>query len=106
MFGFGEHMYRAAFPVRINSSSLIFSKRPRNESKSMASSSSGEYQFVRESLGPKVQPRYNGTHPLPGDFSKTRLYWENGAPGEIRTPDPLLRRQTLYPTELRALCVC
>jgi hypothetical protein len=27
----------------------------------------------------------------------------SGAPGEIRTPDPLLRRQTLYPTELRAL---
>jgi hypothetical protein len=26
----------------------------------------------------------------------------SGAPGEIRTPDPLLRRQTLYPTELRA----
>ena len=27
---------------------------------------------------------------------------ENGAPGEIRTPDPLLRRQMLYPAELRA----
>ena len=27
---------------------------------------------------------------------------ENGAPGEIRTHDPLLRRQMLYPTELRA----
>jgi hypothetical protein len=27
----------------------------------------------------------------------------SGAPGETRTPDPLLRRQTLYPTELRAL---
>ena len=26
----------------------------------------------------------------------------NGAPGGTRTPDPLLRRQTLYPTELRA----
>src|SRR5882724_9443163 len=26
----------------------------------------------------------------------------DGAPGEIRTPDPLLRRQTLYPPELRA----
>jgi hypothetical protein len=26
----------------------------------------------------------------------------NGAPGGIRTPDPLLRRQTLSPTELRA----
>jgi hypothetical protein len=26
----------------------------------------------------------------------------NGAPGEIRTPDLLLRRQSLYPSELRA----
>ncbi len=25
-----------------------------------------------------------------------------GAPGEIRTPDLLLRRQSLYPAELRA----
>src|SRR3990172_2113970 len=25
-----------------------------------------------------------------------------GAPGEIRTPDPLLRRQLLYPPELQA----
>ena len=28
-----------------------------------------------------------------------------GAPGEIRTPDLLVRSQTLYPTELRALDV-
>jgi hypothetical protein len=27
---------------------------------------------------------------------------KNGAPGEIRTPDLLLRRQPLYPAELRA----
>jgi hypothetical protein len=27
---------------------------------------------------------------------------EPGAPGEIRTPDLLLRRQSLYPAELRA----
>src|SRR5688572_11637225 len=27
-----------------------------------------------------------------------------GAPGEIRTPDPLVRSQVLYPTELRARC--
>jgi hypothetical protein len=26
----------------------------------------------------------------------------DGAPGEIRTPDLLVRSQTLYPTELRA----
>ena len=26
----------------------------------------------------------------------------NGAPGAIRTPDPLVRSQVLYPTELRA----
>ena len=29
----------------------------------------------------------------------TNLY---GAPGEIRTPDPLVRSQVLYPAELRA----
>jgi hypothetical protein len=28
-----------------------------------------------------------------------------GAPGEIRTPDPLIRSQMLYPAELRALAV-
>src|SRR5579862_5421609 len=36
---------------------------------------------------------------------RLRTTWiivENGAPGEIRTPDPLLRRQMLYPAELRA----
>jgi hypothetical protein len=27
---------------------------------------------------------------------------ENGAPGRIRTSDPLVRSQMLYPTELRA----
>ena len=27
---------------------------------------------------------------------------KNGAPGEIRTPDPLVRSQMLYPAELRA----
>ena len=26
----------------------------------------------------------------------------NGTPGAIRTPDPLVRSQVLYPTELRA----
>jgi hypothetical protein len=26
----------------------------------------------------------------------------DGAPGEIRTPDPLVRSQMLYPAELRA----
>ena len=29
-------------------------------------------------------------------------FLENGDPGKIRTPDPLLRRQLLYPAELRA----
>lgn len=31
------------------------------------------------------------------------LSFESGAPDRIRTCDPLLRRQVLYPTELRAL---
>src|ERR1700719_1282741 len=30
------------------------------------------------------------------------LFCENGAPGGTRTPDLLVRSQTLYPTELRA----
>ena len=30
-------------------------------------------------------------------------FFISGAPGEIRTPDPLVRSQVLYPTELRAL---
>jgi integrase len=29
----------------------------------------------------------------------------SGAPGEIRTPDPLVRSQVLYPSELRARCL-
>ena len=29
---------------------------------------------------------------------------KDGAPGEIRTPDLLVRSQTLYPAELRAQC--
>jgi hypothetical protein len=28
-----------------------------------------------------------------------------GAPGEARTPDLLIRSQSLYPTELRARCI-
>ena len=35
-------------------------------------------------------------------FNPLKIQRENGAPGEARTPDPLLRRQTLYPAELRA----
>jgi hypothetical protein len=32
----------------------------------------------------------------------TKVKEKGGAPGEIRTPDLLLRRQSLYPAELRA----
>ena len=37
------------------------------------------------------------TDSIPILFSELR-----GAPGAIRTPDPLVRSQVLYPTELRA----
>src|ERR1700736_3544447 len=40
--------------------------------------------------------RRAGNPSVSADILKT------GAPGEIRTPDPLLRRQLLYPAELRA----
>jgi hypothetical protein len=41
--------------------------------------------------------RGNGPHQKPLKF-----IGESGAPGGNRTPDHLLRRQMLYPTELRA----
>ena len=43
-----------------------------------------------------VENRTGSTHPV--------LQNKNGAPGEIRTPDHLVRSQVLYPTELRAHC--
>jgi hypothetical protein len=36
------------------------------------------------------------------NFRILRFIGENGAPGEVRTPDLLVRSQTLYPAELRA----
>ncbi len=33
---------------------------------------------------------------------ETLRFFRIGAPGEIRTPDPLVRSQVLYPAELRA----
>jgi hypothetical protein len=39
---------------------------------------------------------------IPSSRFKRRIWQKSGAPGEIRTPDLLLRRQSLYPTELRA----
>jgi hypothetical protein len=42
-----------------------------------------------------------GPHALVRPF-----YFFNGAPGEIRTPDLLVRSQALYPTELRAQKLC
>ena len=44
---------------------------------------------------PKKKP--GGDEHLTGCFD-----YVFGAPGEIRTPDPLVRSQVLYPTELRA----
>lgn len=46
---------------------------------------------------PLKAPHHKGFEALFGVFE------ESGAPERIRTPDPLLRRQLLYPTELRAL---
>jgi hypothetical protein len=49
-----------------------------------------------------------GTRTIHGQSADSRTLYtmqvieEYGAPGEIRTPDPLVRSQTLYPAELRA----
>ena len=54
-----------------------------------------EYQFV---LG-AGQYRTFRRQPEKGPH---RALFRIGAPGEIRTPDPLVRSQVLYPAELRA----
>ena len=41
-------------------------------------------------------------HTLPALLSSGIKLAKNGAPAATRTRDPLLRRQMLYPTELRA----
>jgi hypothetical protein len=50
--------------------------------------------------------RHSGVEAKNSKAEKTsevlRLKKKGGAPGEIRTPDLLLRRQSLYPAELRA----
>jgi site-specific recombinase XerD len=44
----------------------------------------------------------SGIEHLQEDNSRCRSLTLNGAPGEIRTPDLLIRSQSLYPAELRA----
>jgi hypothetical protein len=42
---------------------------------------------------------------MPSDYKRREPQWPHAAvhaPGEIRTPDLLIRSQTLYPAELRA----
>ena len=61
---------------------------------------------VLEISGPSSQ-LLAAAWPKPGSVvmhvhSKTPRSGGYGEPGEIRTPDPLLRRQMLYPPELRA----
>ena len=50
----------------------------------------------------KVSPIGSETNKGLGAISQAFIL--SGAPGEIRTPDPLVRSQVLYPTELRAHC--
>src|ERR1700722_20338655 len=44
----------------------------------------------------------NPRMPLKEEMGREKAKRKSGAPGEIRTPDLLLRRQSLYPSELRA----
>jgi hypothetical protein len=44
----------------------------------------------------------SGRGPERNDLQEPESKEEGGAPGKTRTPDPLLRRQLLYPPELQA----
>ena len=47
-------------------------------------------------LSPATPLRKRGSWALGEDRART-TYWKSGAPGGIRTPDPLIRSQMLYP---------
>ena len=55
----------------------------------------------------KTEPRLTGED-LSTDQKKPAIadFWQNGAPGTIRTCDPLVRSQVLYPAELRVRKPC
>ena len=57
-------------------------------------------RFELEALAGVSEAGARSRNPEPGFQAKD--LGMNGAPGEIRTPDLLLRRQSLYPSELRA----
>src|SRR4029077_7520407 len=81
LFGFGERIQRTLEPCRPGDS-------PRRRRFASASKPDPLLRTVAAATSiplssPCAQPRY-------------------GAPGEIRTPDPLLRRQMLYPAKLPA----
>ena len=55
----------------------------------------------------RIEPRLTD-EALSTDPKKARYrgLWQNGAPGTIRTCDPLVRSQVLYPAELRVRKPC
>src|SRR5690606_32104828 len=75
---------RAAFTLAIMPTPLDVVKCANKETLGDASLSAIRYRGRRQQIGMDL----NGI----------------GAPGEIRTPDHLVRSQVLYPTELRARC--
>lgn len=67
-----------------------------------------EYAINTDSRRAFMQDRYLGKEPH--DFALVRTAYrlnskESGAPRKIRTPDPLIRSQVLYPAELWARIV-
>src|SRR5580692_8496604 len=62
----------------------------------------GTKEAKRAVLMNSSRTRWRNSTGNPEQLEDRRKAGENGAPGEIRTPDPLLRRQMLYPAELRA----
>ena len=60
--------------------------------------------LLLEQSSPVIDQRYPRRHPV-GFFRGFEVRLMDGAPEEIRTPDPQIRSLVLYPAELRALCV-
>src|SRR5207249_2265806 len=60
------------------------------------------FDFIIGTLGRLVAAYWYNAVVRIEEGTRANPSWENGAPAATRTRDPLLRRQMLYPTELRA----
>ena len=68
----------------------------------MSKMNNSAWKRAKKTVGVQQVRVHDLKHTFGRRLRAARVLVKYGAPGEIRTPDPLVRSQILYPTELRA----